>query len=113
VQMGNGKQFASADKGQDFIASEDFFVKGDVRAAGGGKNLVLFLGDQRDCFLVGIEALFPGAHQMFSQEATHDVGFILSGGGNKGIHVQQSGRQKHLLVRSVSMKNFGILQFRG
>ena len=53
------------------------------------------------------------AHQVFGQQAAHDIGLIFPGGGDKGIHLEQSGRQQHLLVRTVAKEHLGILQLGG
>ena len=113
--MRHGQHFAAPNIGEDFIACQNFFVQGNIRAAGSGKDLVVLLVDQRNCFPVGFYLFFILllAHQVFGHQAAHDIGLIFAGGSDEGIHIQQPGRQQHLLVRPVTEEHLGILQLGG
>ena len=89
--MGHGKQFPPADELEYFVAGQDFFVQGNIRSHRRRQHQVILFVDQSDAFsLFGLGMIIMSVHDVLCQHAAHDVGLILAGGGDKGVHIQKS-----------------------
>lgn len=97
VHVRNRQQFASPDKGKDFVSCQDFFIDSNIRTTGGGQNHLFLFINKRDRFTLMLIATLS-LYEMFDQHTGHNIGLILSGCGNKGVHINKTGSIQDILI---------------